>query len=369
MDVHLTERKKEVFTGLFAIVFFFGAFLAAEIGLRMVNLGKFGTASGSVEKSKFYYVDESTGLRLQTPNATQGNIVINSLGYRGPEIATPKPRNTIRLVFLGSSTTQDGYASNNDATWPHRTVEALRTLFPDCSFDYVNAGIPGYSVSAIMRYFESYVQYTEPDVTVIYALDVQSALASLAKRTGFSGALKLSPSWLARHSLLWEKIEKNLDILKLQRAAFDESGKLEVADTSELTRSYEEKLSELIQLTNSYGLSALVTGGSRISREQTKEEQIEAVQTTLYYIPYVSIHTVLNAYEVFNETIARVAAESNAVFIGGEDEIPSDLSHYADSVHFTDRGSRLMGERVSKKLAQSSDFQELLRKKGDCRAG
>ena len=345
--------------------------MVAEAGLRGINLGKFGTTLGDVEKSKFYYIDDQTGLRLQLPNTVQGNMTFNSLGHRSPEISLPKRANTVRIVFLGTSTTQDSHVTGDEASWPHRTIEELRSLFPSCNFDYVNSGTPGLSLSAINTYFEHYVRLTEPDITIIYSADEGLALQTLAKNTNHTGLqqAEFSPSWLAQHSLLWFKIEKNLEIIKLQRIAFDEVGKVQVEDMDNLTQSYRNELTRLIRKTREYGITGLITGGSRLSRKQTRPEKFEAARATLFYMPYVSIPTWLEVYEAFDTVLREVAAKQNAIVIGGHEQIPSDLDHYVDSMHFSDRGSFLMGKRVSENLASSPQFLNLLRDRGDCASG
>ena len=48
-----------------------------------------------------------------------------------------------------------------------------------------------------------------------------------------------------------------------------------------------------------------------------------------------------------------------AYLIDGEDEIPGDAAHFADSVHFTDAGCRAMAQRVAGRLEGAPGFQAL----------
>jgi len=48
-----------------------------------------------------------------------------------------------------------------------------------------------------------------------------------------------------------------------------------------------------------------------------------------------------------------VAREQGCILVEGEDGIPGDPAHFADSVHFTDEGCRLQAQRVLEVLLVS----------------
>ena len=76
-------------------------------------------------------------------------------------------------------------------------------------------------------------------------------------------------------------------------------------------------------------------------------------------MPYMSIHGLIQGYAEYNDVVREVASETGVVLIDGENSIPGDAQHFADSVHFTDKGSHLMARRVARGLIQSSRLQEL----------
>jgi hypothetical protein len=108
VNFQLSLRQKEIATGLLVIAICFGSLLAVEALLRVQQWMSFG-AERNVEAAKQYYIHAETGLRLPVPNSNHGKIVYNSLGFRSPEIPAEKPAQTIRLAFLGSSTTLDPF--------------------------------------------------------------------------------------------------------------------------------------------------------------------------------------------------------------------------------------------------------------------
>ncbi len=369
MRIALSDRQKELATGFFAIVMVAGGLLIAETGLRLVSYMRFGM-TGPVERSERFFIDEATGLRLARPGVTAGGIGINSLGYRGPEFPAQRAEGTIRLVFLGSSTTFDAHTSDNDATWPNQTVENLRARLPGCSFDYANAGSPAYNVDKIALHFRHFVSKIKPNIVVVLASDLNKDADDLAVKRGISDGVAYRESRLARHSLVWAKVEKNLVILKRQRQAHDRRGKLSF-DARELARGFENRLDNLLASDDSGATWVLLTNGSRVGREQSPRQQTVAAATVLFYMPYLTVEGFLDAHDAYNEAIVNVAARHGAILVDAYENIPKDELHYADSHHLKDAGSRQLGADLARELVAAPRFREVLRRHGgaECVAG
>ena len=171
--------------------------------------------------SEILTADASTGLNIPTPGLTLGAIRINSLGFRGPELAVPKPPATIRLAFVGASTTFCAEVSSNEMTWPHLVWQRLQTALAPAKFDYVNAGVPGWRVSHSLKNLNIRVAPLRPDVIVIYGHannDLVFDSGELARRQGLATPRRPGEDgWLSRHSLLWSHLEKNLTIMLRQQ--------------------------------------------------------------------------------------------------------------------------------------------------------
>jgi hypothetical protein len=344
-------------TGFLIIGIMVGGWGVGEALLRLVQRGQFGTAA-NVERSAQFYRDQQTGLRLPVPNSTQGKIYINSLGFRSPEILVPKPPGTVRLAFLGSSTTYGPYV-DNASTWPHLVTQAIQAAYPNCRIDYINAGVPGFSSPRILTYYRAYVSKLEPDIVVLLPTDISVALSNLARRKRVHTGLPMQPSWFAQHSELWAKIEENVQMIKLQRAAFVPQGKL--------TFTYEELAAELrpaleaiaAQVTHDHHLLAIATVDEQLRAGQDRKEQQRAAGPALYIMPFMSIPGILKAEQYSNEVIAGVARASNAILIDGHEQIPGTTVYYADASHFTPAGSRLMAELVSGVLLRAPAVRQL----------
>ena len=123
--------------------------LLAEGAVRLRANMKHGTTSLSV--AALYHTDEALGLRVLTPGAKLKFDSINKQGFRGPDIVSPKPHGTIRLAFIGASTTFCAEVYELDQTWPHLITQALKQRFPGVRFDYVNAAVSGWQYSRWLR--------------------------------------------------------------------------------------------------------------------------------------------------------------------------------------------------------------------------
>ncbi|OLE60560.1 MAG: hypothetical protein AUI36_12235 [Cyanobacteria bacterium 13_1_40CM_2_61_4] len=119
-------------------------------------------------------------------------------------------------------------------------------------------------------------------------------------------------------------------------------------------------------------LVVLVTFSTQLRNDQTAEQQTRAALTSLYYMPYMSINDLVQAYDTYNEVVRQVAQETGSMLIGNENSIPGNASHFVDSVHFTDKGSYVMAQRVAHALLESNVLEEIFSSKSahlDLKAG
>jgi len=334
--------------------------LAAEAAIRVRQTLKYGSAA-TVEN--YYTVDPKFNLRVPIANLSIGRISINSLGFRGPEIAVSKPPGTLRLAFLGASTTWCAEVSGNDFVWPHLVTVSLRRTFPSVRFDYVNGGVPGYTMESLLKSMQHRVAPLKPDVIVIYEMsnNFSGELRELAAKRGIIRDTKMRElTWPSRYSLLWNLVEKNLRIMAAQHAAETKRGSLEV-DPGTLGEGYRHGLTQLVLAAQQNArLVAIATFSTQLRRDQTPEQQARASSSAMFYIPFATTRLLIEGYERYNQIAREVASETGALLIEGENEIPADPTHFTDTVHFTDVGSNAMAERISRALVSSPRLRNLL---------
>ena len=93
---------------------------------------------------------------------------VNSLGYRGPAIAMPKPAETYRIVAVGGSTTYGLFLDLWQLAYPRQLQEMLQRDYGHDQVELINAGVPQYStwesaVNMLLR-----IPDLAPDLVIIY---------------------------------------------------------------------------------------------------------------------------------------------------------------------------------------------------------
>lgn len=337
--------------------------LAAEGATRLRQWTKVGTA-GSF--TSLYRTDDAIGLRVLNPGVRVGRISTNAAGFRGPEITQPKPAGTLRIAFLGASTTFCAEASGDEMVWPHLVVDELKKRYPGVAFDFVNGGVPGYTVASSRQNLRHKVAPLAPDVIVVYHAtnDLSAEVNTLAAAAGL-GRAHQQPGWLERHSLLWELVAKNLRVMAAQRTPEPGStAKLQV-DSASLGSNFRTELGALLRESSATGARvAVATFSTHLRAGQTADEQKRAAVSALVYMPSMTPQSLVAGYARYNTLIADAARTEAALLIGGENDIPGNPAHFVDSVHFNDEGSRVMAARVAAALAGDARVQELIRQRG-----
>ena len=91
---------------------------------------------------------------------------INSLGFRGPEIALTKPEGTFRVLVLGDSIIMGSGLSEQD-TFPALLQQELADRFPGRRFEVINAGVSGYGLPEEYTVLKEDGLRLEPDLVVL----------------------------------------------------------------------------------------------------------------------------------------------------------------------------------------------------------
>lgn len=337
--------------------------LAAEGATRLRQWTKVGTA-GSF--ASLYRTDDAIGLRVLNPGVRVGRISTNAAGFRGPEITQPKQAGTLRIAFLGASTTFCAEVSSNEMVWPQLVIDELRRRFPGTTFDFINGGVPGYTVSSLRSNLKHKVAPLQPDVIVIYQAtnDLSAEVNALAVAAGL-GRAHHQPGWLERHSLLWELVSKNLRVMAAQRSPESASPTKLQVDAARLGGNFRTELGELLRESAATGARvAVATFSAHLRVGQSAEQRKRAAVSALVYMPSMTPEALIAGYARYNTLIAEAAQAHAALLIGGEHDIPGDPAHFVDSVHFSDEGSRVMAARVAAALAGDVRVQELIRQRG-----
>ena len=356
----MSERGKRNLAILVTVALVVFMLLAAEGAIRLRQFLKYGSTAVLED---YWTIDPSTGLRVPVAGRSVGRISINSLGFRGPEIAAAKPEGTVRVAFLGASTTWCAEVSGNEHVWPHLVTAAVARAFPGARFEYVNAGVPGYTMSSILRNLELRVAPLKPDVIVIYEAsnNLSGELRELAARRGIIADARVQQlSWPSRYSQLWYLVEKNLRVRDAQRMARTGEARLEI-DPATLGDEFRRELMQVaLAARKNARLVVLATFSIQLRRGQSAEQQAKASESAFFYAPFTTPQMLIESYARYNQIVREVARSTGSMLIEGEDEIPGDPAHFTDTVHFSDAGSRAQAQRIGRALAASPDLRRVV---------
>lgn len=147
---------------------FLVASVVLELGLRFY-FNRYGT-----EETRIKYVYDDETIRRDSTLQPMPFIEYglsagggNSLGYRGAEIAIPKPGGVYRIVVLGDSTIY-GLATPANLTLPAQLQTVLRDDYGYSNVEVINAGVAGYNSWNSVTNLEFRVLELEPDLIIIY---------------------------------------------------------------------------------------------------------------------------------------------------------------------------------------------------------
>ena len=153
-------------------------FLALEVFIRVskehVDLyGLTGRAPMTNPMSKWANVDAFAAYSAKPGDYSKGREgkTVNSAGFIStPEVPLQKPENTVRIVFLGgSSTAGTGKNLDDEDTWPWKVTESLRDKMEGSGLkvDFINAALSGYSTFESYGKLWSRLRFYDPDIIVV----------------------------------------------------------------------------------------------------------------------------------------------------------------------------------------------------------
>lgn len=312
----------------------------------------------------FYEQDRPKGLYLHKegsrpklkPNAELNGwmykIAINSLGFRGGEVLSPKPQNGLRIWCIGGSTTFDIYASSNETTWPMVLQKHVQEAFPDRTVEVINAGIPGEILRGSLSDFQSYQQQIRPDYVVIYhgPNDMREVLAPPPNAPGAQPTKPPDEGFIheilgRQEYALFRVIKRTIAPLRPLQKEW-ESNRMSTNQLGDLRNRNQQfvrfaQQSRVVPVIATHALRAQNGDEGEVARKRVAE-----TSQLLRMYPKQAIE----AFEEYNKMLASLAKSNNLPFADVRSVISADSSFWGDATHFRDAGSALAGETIAKTI-------------------
>lgn len=162
--------KKKIFFLL--LIFIFGV-LFLEIASRFLLYVKSKATTKTQQRIAVIkekgYVRLKPNFKHQDKNRNE-KFSINSLGFRGREIAKIKSKNITRIITLGGSTTFGVGASDDEYTYPALLEKYLNERFSKKKpIEVINAGIPGAKSINLLNFLKAELLDLNPDILIIFS--------------------------------------------------------------------------------------------------------------------------------------------------------------------------------------------------------
>ncbi|MFC1705334.1 SGNH/GDSL hydrolase family protein [Planctomycetota bacterium] len=174
----LSTRKRLLFTGLTTLAGLLVFLAAGEVYFRATRshldldllTGRNVYRNPMLAWARVDAFSAYTGVPSTDGGTGSGGKTINSHGFIAtPEMTLEKPENTVRIVFLGgSSTAGTGHDLRSERTWPWIATELLRSAVPETRIEFLNGALGGYSSFESLGRLWSRMRFFSPDVIVVY---------------------------------------------------------------------------------------------------------------------------------------------------------------------------------------------------------
>ncbi len=291
------------------------------------------------------------GVKAGKPGAHFGKWHMNSLGFRGPEPVAGR-----RNVLVYGASESFGIYEGPEQEYPRQLARLLDDAQPGV-YNVLNAAVPGLRIGR-MGYLDHILKQASPSHLVVYPtpaayIGVDKPFCSepanwptelsthQAQRLRLKGKLELVakqavPEWLMtgmKEFGIWQATREGTVIDHLPEAAM---------------QAFEKDLRCVVERARRADATpVLVTHGNYFGDQITPDNRPMLVAWRRFY-PELSEAGFLDMEARANQLIKQVARdEPGAVLVDIHGVVPPGPKHYADFVHFTDEGARLLATKLS----------------------
>jgi hypothetical protein len=318
------------------------------------------------------------GFRFLADQTLESGLVTNQLGLRGHPISLAKPAKTIRIAFLGASTTVNfhpfafSYPEHVEA-WLNRFAEANHY---DVRFEALNGGREGVNSEDIVAILREELLALDPDLAVYYEGANQFTSANLMVRPIIPPRTAIDardsvverklPEFLRTHFAIGDLLDRALNGFHTVGEPRKPNYRLQwpegvnednpSPDNPDLPLQLPAIVKDLDAMRGDLhsigGVLALCSfewftpGGAPLSAAR-HELTYKQLNTVLWPIRYVDIRR-LSAFQ--NRVFRNYAASRKIPFLDVASEIPQDPDLFVDAIHMTEVGERIKAWIVFQQL-------------------
>lgn len=267
----------------------------------------------------------------------QSHIVINSLGFRGPEIPKDKG-NTYRIVALGESTTFGITLDAADRPWPDLLQQLIRErLNLKRPVEVINAGVPGYNLNHNLFRFAKDILPLQPDLVLSYHGINGFPMLNSALPSNLGPP---PPRYKERPLRFLADCEFRLKLLHYRRHYFSPAKASTSPPADPLNTFYATEYRRLIDLAHTNHFQLAIGNFSMAANAGTEPQIVQ-----FYQLSYPLAPALIEANAQHSRLIQALAQQyPDICFVDTHPHLDGECEHFLDMVHFTPAGDRQLAE-------------------------
>jgi len=361
--------KFMIFAALFAVTM--------EICARIDDAVRYGAPFLGKYSSERLRSRDNLGSSFNVPNARFEKWQHNSLGFRGPEVATRKKPGVTRVVCLGTSESYGLYESPG-REWPAQ----LRELLPGSRYEVVNASMVGLNLSSFNTYLEKHVFPLDPDIVVLtvnplFYVTSQNKIAKQGVRPVTDPAQKSTPPPRSLRESLVGNLRVFPKLKQVVKQAVSENSpatlkRYQISSTmrqvQEIERmrlqgrkpmkavpesylaNFEKELNSTIDLIRSRNCEVVLTSYPALISSENLASYPDIFLDNRRFCIELSLMGIIDTFNRFNSVTAHVSRQQRTPFVDTHLLLPKSTEFFGDNVHYTDKGATVFAEGVSRLL-------------------
>jgi lysophospholipase L1-like esterase len=274
-------------------------------------------------------------------------ISINSLGFRGPEIA-PAKNGVYRIVALGESTTFGMTIGPEDKSWPEALEQIIRQrLKTRRPVQVINAGVPDYSIYDNLRRLPREILPLHPDMIISYhgANGFHTLESSVLPPVG-----SVPPVYKERPVKLAAEAEHRWRMRLFERRARRRRLAAGPPSRRPLETQYAAAYRQLIQCARTNGIRLALANFSMAVNQASDPRVIDFYQgggprEAYGFMPANNIHSLI---------VSQLAAENPDIcLVDTHPHLDGEHEKFIDVIHLTGEGDRQLAENMFAGIRQT----------------
>lgn len=287
-----------------------------------------------------------------TANFEKDGTTHNSLGFRGPEIEQPKPKDTFRIVAVGGSTTYTASVDNDDSTFTAHLQRMLAGTLPGKTIEVICAGAGGYTTFESLANLEYKLLDLTPDLVMIYhgVNDAHTRFVPpdlyRGDNQGYRKPFSVPSPFFWEYSAFFRVISRSLGLstqVGLGEFVFAPS----VVKSWRVTDPHSKKLPILLERLDK-NPPVYFERNLRNMIAICKANEVDIMLATWAFSreagDYVAMPHYLKAIHEHNAIVKKLCGELNVPLYDFNAEMPEERSLWSDGRHVNETGSRKKAE-------------------------